>query len=170
MRNIRLKGFSLIEILVYMAIFAVVFLAISSFLIWIIKGNIKNKVMREVLDNGRRAMEMMTYEIKEAKGVYSSTTILNQLSLEIKKYLAEGEYTSYIDFYICDKQICLKKESQDSIAITSDRVEVDNLSFTLIGEKQSSVQINLKISFKNPTDRPEYRASIDLTSTASLRN
>lgn len=170
MKNIRLKGFSLIEILVYMTIFVVVFLAISSFFIWIIKGNIKNKVMREVLDNGRRAMEMMTYEIKEAKGVYSSTTTSNQLSLETKKYLAEGESASYIDFYICDKQICLKKESQGPVAITSDRVEVDNLSFTLIGEKQSSVQINLKISFKNPTNRPEYRASIDLTSTASLRN
>ena len=170
MKNIRLKGFSLIEILVYIAIFVVVFLAISSFFIWIIKGNIKNKVMREVLDNGRRAMEMMTYEIKEAKGVYSSTTTSNQLSLETKKYLTEGENTSYIDFYICDKQICFKKESQSPVAITSDQVEVDNLSFTLIGEKQSSVQINLKIGFKNPTNRPEYRASIDLTSTASLRN
>lgn len=113
---------------------------------------------------------MMTYEIKEAKGVYNPTTTSNQLSLETRKYLAEGEDASYIDFYICDKQICVKKESQSPVAITSDRVEVDNLSFTLIGEKQSSVQINLRISFKNPTNRPEYRASVDLTSTASLRN
>lgn len=170
MKTIKLKGFSLIEMLVYITIFSIIFFTISSFFIWVIKGNIKNRAIQEVLDNGRLAMETITYEIREAKSIYTPTTTSSQLSLETTKYLPDGESASYIDFYLCDNKICFKKESQEPVAITSDRIVVNNLSFTLIGDGPSFVKINLDISFKNPDNRPEYQASVNLKSAASLRN
>ena len=173
------KSFTLIEMLVYIAVLAIITVAVSSFFLWFIHSNTKARAMRETLDNARRAVEMMTYEIKEAKSIYTPTTTSTQLSLESTKHLPEGEKTTYIDFYLCGTQLCFKREPVSSIAtsskplaLTSDQVEVKNLVFSQIAtiSTNPSVQINLKIDYKNPADRPEYQASVNLTSTASLRS
>lgn len=169
------KGFTLIEMLIYVAVLSIIILAVSSFFLWAVRSNIKAKAMRETQDNARRAMEVMTSEIKEAKSIYTPTSIFDsypgQLSLRTTKYLPEGEETTYIDFYLCGTQLCFKKESQNPIALTSDKVEVTNLIFVqIVSGEIPSIQINLKVNFKNPTDRPEYRASVDLISAASLRS
>lgn len=166
------KGFTLMEILVYVAVLAIIISAISSFLLWAIDSNTKTRVMRETLDNARRAMEIMIYEIKEAKSIYTPTTTSTQLSLETTHYVPEGEKKTYIDFYLCQSRLCLKKESQDPIALTSDKVEIKNLSFTQVATTSTnpSIEINLAIKYKSPSNQPEYQAAVNLSSTASLRN
>jgi len=166
------KSFTLIEILVYIAVLAIITVAISSFFLWFIHSNTKARAMRETLDNTRRAVEIMTYEIKEAKSIYTPTTTSTQLSLETTKHLPEEEKTTYIDFYLCGTRLCLKKESQTPVALTSDRVVVNNLEFLEITTTPTapSIQVNLKADYKNPTGRPEYQASVNLTSTAALRS
>ena len=49
------KGFTLVEILVYIAVLILVTGAIYNFLVWSISANTKIKVMREALDNSRRS-------------------------------------------------------------------------------------------------------------------
>ncbi len=61
------KSFTLVEILIYVAVLAIVVSAVSSFFIWTIRTNIKARAMREVFYNTERAMMVMTQEIKEAK-------------------------------------------------------------------------------------------------------
>lgn len=161
------------EILIYIAVLAMIILAVSVFFTWTIKTNAKVKVAREVLDNAQRVMAIMTYEIKEAKSIYTPTSTSTQLSLETTHYLPSGESSSYIDFYLCGTAtttLCFKKESQDLVVLTFDRLEVNNLEFTLIGTTTPSVKIDLGINFKNPQNRPEYQAVINLTSTVSLRS
>lgn len=162
------KGFTLMEILVYMAVLVIIVLAVSTFLIWATRSNSKAQAIGETSDNARRAMEAMLYEIREAKSIYLPTFSSNQLSLETSHYSASGESSSYIDFYLCGTSLCFKKESANPFALTSDRVEVNNLQFIQVAT--SSIQINLGINFKNPQNRPEYQASINLISTASLRS
>ena len=82
------KSFTLIEVLIYIAVLAIIVSVASSFFLWVIRANTKTKAMREVLDNTRRAMEIMTYEIKEAESIYVPTSTFDshpgQLSLETK--------------------------------------------------------------------------------------
>ncbi len=171
MGKILEKSFTLMEILVYIGVLGIVILTVSSFLIWSIHSNTKTKVMRETLDNGRRAMEIMSYEIRESRSIYTPTTNSNQLSLETTHYLPEGEKTTFIDFYLCNSNLCLKKESQNPISLTSDKIEVTNLIFTqVITGTIPSIQVDFKVDYKNPSNRPEYQASADLTSTISLRS
>lgn len=170
--GIRNKGFTLIEILIYISVLAIIVLAVSSFFLWTSRSGAKITAMREVIDNSRRAMEIMTYEIKESKSIYSPTSILTQLSLETTHHLPLGETSSYIDFYLCGTQICLKKESESPIALTSNRVRVINLVFSQIATTSTvpSIQINFKIDYKTLAERPEYQASFNTTSTVSLRS
>jgi prepilin-type N-terminal cleavage/methylation domain-containing protein len=170
--QLRFKsGFTLIEILVYIAILGILIIPISSFLIWSNRSNIKAKVMRETLEDARRAMEIMTREIKEAKSIYTPTTNPNQLSLETINYLPTDEETTYIDFFLCGSSICFKKESQGPVSITKDNIEVNQLVFTrIVSGDSTSIQIELGMNYKNPGNRPEYQATVNLTSTASLRS
>ena len=152
-------GFTLLEILVYIAILSLVLLLICSFIFWMNQSNAKTKAKREALESSRRALEIMTYEIKAAKSVYTPTTSLNQLSLEIYKYLPNDEDDSFIDFFLCGSRICLKKEAQNPIFLTSDTVEVKLLEFSQVSTNGSpSIKISLTID------------NINLTSTVSLRS
>lgn len=171
MKKISQKGISLIEILVYIGVFSLIVVVIVSFVFWLIRSNLKAKVMRETLNNSKRVMELITQEIKEADSIYIPTTTSSQLSLKTKKYLPIGEEISFIDFYLCATRICLKKESQDPIFLTSENIEITNLVFTQIVSGQAlNIRIELSANYKNPADRPEYRALVDLTSSASLRS
>jgi len=173
--NVRIKysenSFTLTEILVYIAVFSIIILTLFSFTFWLIHSAAKARVMRETLDNARRAMEIIVQETREAKSIYIPTTTLNQLSLKTAHHLPDGEEVTYIDFYLCGKQLCLKRESQPPVALTSDKVEVSILEFNQVATTAdiSSVQIFLKVDYENPTSRPEYQSSVSLISTVSLR-
>ena len=124
--------------------------------------------MLDVSDSGYRIMETITQEIRRAKSIYTPTSSTTQLSLETPHYLSPGEETGYIDFYLCEGvSLCLKKESRDPITLTPNNINVSYLEFMQIAT--SSVRISLEINHKNPRNRSEYQASINLISTASLR-
>ncbi len=169
--NKEQKGYSLIEAIVYVGILAFIVLAVYSFFLWSARANAKVKATRKTLANARMAMEIMTREIKEAKSIYTPTTSTStQLSLETTKYLPAGEETTYIDFYLCGTRLCLKKENQSPVALTSDAVEITDLKFIKITPASiPSIQINLNVDYKDFKNRPEYHNSVNATSTASLR-
>lgn len=171
--NLNNKSFTFVEIMVYVGVLAVIIAAVASFIIWTINSNSKSRVMREALSNSRRVIERMTSEIKEAKEIYLPTSVFDfhpgQLSLKTSKYLPTGEKITYLDFYICSNRLCLKKESQNPITLTSDKVKVTNLVFHQIDTTVPSIQIDLTIEFDDSSGRPERQALVETITTASLR-
>ena len=163
-------GFSLLEILVSLALFSMILLAVISFFLSMNNSNLKSKSSGDVTENARRALEAITHEIRSAKSIYTPTTAASQLSLETTKYLPEGESITYIDFFLCGPShsaICLKKEFHNPIAITPDSVKVTNLTFLQISAGASpSVQLNLTVD----SNSGENSSLINLTSTAATRN
>ena len=158
------KAFTLVEILVYITLLVVILLIVGSFVFWFIRSNNESKISREALSNAKRVLFAITSEVKEAESVYDPTTSSEQLSLETKKYLPEGEKRSFIDFYLCGNSVCMKKEGRDPFALTSESVEVTDLSFVKIVSGESvSVKINLTVNCQDS-------ASVSLTSSASLRS
>lgn len=157
------KGISLLEAVFYIAILSIIISAVTAFVFALVTSEYTTQADREVGENARRAMEIMTYEIRSANSVYSPTTTQNQLSLQTFSYPPENEDSTYIDFFLCGTKICMKKESQDPVAITSESVEVDQLSFSsVLVNNMPSIKIDLTINCRN--------SSINLISTASLRS
>jgi len=164
------KGISLIEVLVYLAISFLMLTVIISFTFWLISSNKKVKAIKETANNANRIMKVITSEIKESQDIYTPTSNANQLSLRTTRYLPDEELFSYIDIFLCGTNVCFKRESQDPVVLNSDDVEITNLFFTEVftGEVPS-IQINLTVNYKNPYNRSELRAVVNLTSTASTR-
>lgn len=174
-KKIKQKGFTLVEMLVYVSVLTVISVAIVSFLFWAIKTNAKSRTMAEVSDNARRAMETMVYEIRQATGVYTPTSAFDanpgQLSLETKINPRDNETKTYEDFYLADGKLYLKKEGISPEQITSDQVRVSNLIFKNIGSSGNlaNIQINLQVEDNDSSGRPEFQAEINLISSATLR-
>lgn len=165
------NGLLIIEVLISVAIFSFILLVVISFLFSVTDSNSKTKADREVGENARTVLDQMTYEIRSAKSVYTPTTTSSQLSLETSRYLPADEVSTFIDFFLCGSAICLKKESQNPIALTSDSVQATNLSFSQISNNgKPSIKINLTVDYDNPSNNPNSSSSITLTSTASLRS
>jgi len=163
------KGFTLLEIVIYITILTLVLLSVSSFIFYLNLANNQATGDREVSENARRVLEEISYEINGATSIYTPTTSANQLSLETSKYLPAGETTTYIDFFICGSRICLKKESQNPIFLTSDTVQVSNMTFTQVATNGfTSIKVNLTMNYKNKINN--VQPSINITSTVSLRN
>ena len=132
------KGFSLMELLVYLSIMSFLLVSIVSFVMWMNNYSLQAKASSETLENARTALDVISYEIRGSKGVYMPTTSDSQLSLETTHYLPDNENSTFIDFFLCGAAVCLKKESQKPIALTPDSVDVTNLSFTQIDNNSSS--------------------------------
>ena len=165
------NGFTLIEMLVYIGVLTVIIAVIASFFLWASRSFSKTKAIQETSNNGQRAMEIIISEIREASGIYTSTSTSTQLSLTTSKYLPDGETSSYLDIFLCQDQICLKKESQPAVALTSNNVRVSNLSFTRINSTSTalSIQVAFTVDYKTSSQKPELKAAFSSTSTAAIR-
>lgn len=171
----NLTGFTLIEALVYIVVLVIIMTVIISFLFWSISSSAKVKVMAETLSNAKRVLDVISYESREAKSVYLPTSLFDyeegQLSLETLHYLSEGENETFVDFYLCGSRVCFKREFQDSVALTSENVEVSKLNFKLHETGDIIlVTVSIETSYKNPNNKPEYDATVNLQSTFSLRS
>lgn len=162
------KGTTFIELLAYLAIFAVVFGSVISFTVWTLRANAKFKALEESQENGKTAMQNILLEVRSAKGVYTPTFNVSQLSLETTANSPVGETASYIDFFLCESRLCLKREGQNPIALTSNKAAVKNLNFSLISESAvPSVVVSFDVEYPGPENTP---TTISLKSAASLRN
>ncbi len=163
------KGFTLVEVIVYIAILSLVLLLVSSFIFYFELSNSRAKGDREALEGARRALETITYEIQGAKSIYTPTTTANQLSLETSRYLPTGETTTYIDFFLCGTRVCLKKESQTPVFVTAANVNITSLIFTQtsIGAV-SSVKIDITSTYSVAVNG--VFPSTTLSETATFRN
>jgi type II secretory pathway pseudopilin PulG len=168
------SGFSLLELLIYVAVIAIVISAVVGFGSWAIQVGTRTRVNSEVINNARLAMDTMVYEIKKSASVYAPTSTFSvhpgQLSLE-QLNATTTESASFLDFFICGQSLCLKREGQATVAITNSQVRVTNLVFKQLLNSASAPSIQIILSVSSlPSARSEGNVNLDLTTTASLRS
>jgi type II secretory pathway component PulJ len=167
------SGFTLIEILIYAALLVIIGGVASAYFIQISNVGETARRSRESLDNARRAMNVITQEIRHAEAVYTPTSVFDtnpgQLSLETNRDSPTDENTTYVDFYLDDSGIYLKRESQTEELITSEKVQVTDFTFVhLTGGSGNSVQVSLTVQYLDTFTGPA--TPVTLTQTASLRS
>jgi len=168
------RGFTLVEMLAYIAILVILVTVIIIFAFWTIRAGSKIKTNYELADNARRALDTMIYEIKKSKSVYTPTSIFDvnpgQLGLE-QVASSTTETLTFVDFFKCGNSLCLKREGASPVALTNNRVKITSLTFSqlLNSTATPSVQISLRVESSATSTNPEYAGVLELTSTATLR-
>ena len=167
-------GFTLMELLVYVSAVTLIGVALISFGLIAIRTGAKIKAEAAVLANTRRALEVMTYEIKKSRGLYTPTSVFNsdtsQLSLEQTLTGTPGETTTFVDFFRCGEYLCLKREGQDPLPLTNDQVKVTRLVFSQILNSTAAPGIRLQVRLESTSNFPVSPASfLEVTTAVNLR-
>ncbi|MBL7154936.1 MAG: type II secretion system protein [Candidatus Portnoybacteria bacterium] len=170
------KGFTLIELVIYTAVFTIVTIMLTLFIFNLIRVQAKIRMSKEVSENTQRAMEIMLWEIKHAQSVYTPTSIFDsspgQVTLETSQNAPAGEETTYIDFYLgSDDRLYLKREEQEAEALAPKDIKINALIFNYLrATGTDSIRIELSASHRSASLKPAYQATTTLFSSASLRN
>ena len=165
------KAFTLVEILVYTAILGVILTGLAGMFTWVSLVRTKVEVLTETSSEAAKAMERLSFEIRQGESVNFTQSVFDsdngRLSLQTKNY-SQTEET--LDFYLCGGKLCFKKGADTQVFLTSDRLEISVLRFSRLGsDKTPSLEISLDIAFKNPQNRSEKKALVNLKSAVSLR-
>lgn len=169
------KGFTLIELVIYVATFAIVITLVTLFVFNLIRAQTKTRIIKEVSESAGRAMELILWEIRNAEDVYLSTSSFDshpgQLSLLADQNTPDNEDTTYLDFYLNqDGLLCIKREGSDPEPLVPENIRVTNLVFThLTVNEVESIRIELSVAYNSPSSNIAYQATTTLISSAVLR-
>lgn len=164
------NGVSLIEIIIYASFMIIIGSALLTSLLKLTEFYNISRFERDVLANANHGLKTMVSEIKQASSIYTPTSqSSNQISLESSLNLPPGETKTYLDFYLDNGRLCLKREGQLVQPLTSERVEVTDLNFEYLASSAnpSSVRITIKVRYRS--NKPEYQKELILSSAGSLR-
>jgi len=160
------KGFTFIEILIYLGITSLLTLSLVVFAGSAISSGSKVYVAQEVQANARAAFSLVSGKIRSASAV-SSPTKGNSTGTLI---LNMPDPSPDIIFSVTDGVLIIKDGAADPVAITSRVVSVSNLSFSNIAllEEKDNIRIEMTVEYKEAGSR-EYQYSFALQGAVNLR-
>ncbi len=158
-------GFSLFEVIVYLAIISVVMTAVLSIVTRSVLNRVKAETIFTVTSNTRYAVERMTQDIRSAADIDETDLSSNILTVED----ATGEVRSY---QVLDGRLVVSVNGAVAVPLTADSVTVDTFYLvdrTTVGSETQTVEFTLGLASASSNPRPEYQADFSLTTTVSTR-
>lgn len=157
-------GYTLIEMLLYTALVGIVSVIIIQVVMIISKTNFKITALTEANYNASDILERIAYEARNSEYVYLPASNFrnynfnaakgDQLSLATTQNILAGENIGYVDFYVENNAVFLKKEGASPVALNSPNISVDAINFYYYknssGDRQrESITIDLTVKTKN---------------------
>ncbi|MCK9393343.1 MAG: hypothetical protein WCX30_02135 [Candidatus Paceibacterota bacterium] len=157
-------GFTLIEIVFYIAIMAT--LAFASFLVLNIinQAELKNRTVSEVEYQGLKYIEILSQEIRNSIAIDSFTD--NSLVLRV-----DDPMRNPVEFTFIDGNIYLQEGLQEANKLNNSMISVTPMFFknNSISGEYDSIRLSLKVFYNNVGGRSEYDYSKIFYVTASTR-
>ena len=167
------NGFTLIEIIIYVALAGIFLTGVTYFAIGLLTGQAKTLVEQEVTDNLRNAMRRIEFEIRNAQDINSVTS--SDLCLKMSNttynptriYLSSGKVriawgggTTNCSAMTNDQQL------------TSNLVTVNSLIFNNYsnGTTTKNISFNLDISYNSSSGGQQWIKNQNYTTDAELRS
>lgn len=163
----------MIETIIYIAIFSIIVTVLINFILNILTAYQKAQYKKLAINEGSAALKTILSEIELARKVYVPTSIFGvangQLSLETIQNIPADETYGFADIYLDNGKIWLKRESQNVLALTSDKNLVTNLNFTHLDAGANYESIKITIDIESRDGKPQTKATAGFTSTTTLR-
>jgi len=159
----RLKGFTIVELMVVMGIFGIVSSVAITIYFQLVQASNRASIVAEVEQNASYAMEMMTREIRGASCVGGGGE-----TLEIKDANCEE---TVITFAKSDGNLVKIVDSTPHNLNDPNKVVVKSLVFGpgSLDFTSRSVTIDLSMESKKPAPHTQFKGEISLHETVSLR-
>lgn len=168
-----MRGFTLIELIIYLAIFAFIAVGFVSFSIALSNTKAKALVSSEVQSSARDALGLVTQRIKSANGVNVGASIFGTDPGLLSLSMASSTLNpTIIDLDQNDGRIRIKEGAQPPVYVTSGVVKITNFVFTNLTTLSSreNIRIEMTVEYINPSGDIEYQYLQSYRTAASVRN
>jgi prepilin-type N-terminal cleavage/methylation domain-containing protein len=141
-RNNRQKGFTLVELLLYLAIFSMVMTGMISYVMSVSMARSKNEVIESGQANIRYALSPIRENIRACDAVVtpSDGVSSNQLVLDMPGT------TANITFSVVSGRLVMSQTGYSDIYLTDNRLQVTSLVFTNTASVSKRDNINIQLS------------------------
>lgn len=173
------SGFTLVELIIYVAISAIVLTTVLNFAWSIIDTKTYVNTSAEITQNGRLVLEQLTRDIREAESIKDSTSIFDTHPGTLT--LQKGDDEIIIDTYshpltiggktITARTLRRRINLENDEDLTSNIVNVSNFVIQDLSANESSQNINFEITLEyiNPGNDQTRDKEITIESSATLR-
>jgi len=160
------KGISLIEVILYTSLVAVMLVVMTQFIGTIFESRTKNRVVNEVEQQGLQVMQFLGNTIRQANGVNVPIPNISLATLSLDSF---GSNPSPSVFSLVSGKLQLVEDGAPTI-LTSDYIEMSNLLFTNTSQQNTpgSIRIEFTLNYLSNSNRSEYIYTKDFVTTYSL--
>ena len=166
------KGFTLMELLVYIALIGLIGTAMVRYTIGVSNARNKNFVTQEVQAQGRTALQMISQRIRAANAVNATSSTFGTdpgvLSLAMSD---SSKNPTIIDLTADDGRLRIKEGSSATQVISDDNLAITNLVFTDLTSTslRENVRVQLTVEYNNTSGDVNFDASQTFQTSVSIR-
>lgn len=158
-------GFTLVELILYVAVVAVIVSALVP-LAWNTIGNsAKSSVQQEVAANARHISEIIKYEIRRASGLSAVTPT----TLTLNNFSPDTTTT----FQLNGTNLQINRNGAGYVNLNSPDTQVTGLAFTNYtsgDNKTKNIQFSFTVSTNTTSTRQEYQQSVTIEGDGEVRS
>lgn len=165
---LRNKGFTLVELLLYIGILFTVILSISIMYALVLQVRVKNQTVSEVEGQGTMMMQIITQTLRNSVSI--TLPAIGSSSASLTLTVVDPAKNPTV-FDLSDTALRIKEGSASAVTLTSSAVTVSNLSFQNLSATGSigTIRTQFTVTAVNNSGRNEYDFTKTTTDSASLR-
>lgn len=171
------KGFTFIEVIIYIAIVVIMLSALIPFAWNVIGLGVKSNTQQEVYTQTRFVSERLKYEIRNSNGIDNPSDFDVDLVSDTSKKVSLSQVDSHesVVFSVLDGKVLMKRGSSDAVALQSNDTKVTQLVFTNYSSddgttKNISFTMTIEANYPYAGGRQEYQERVTLESGSEMRN
>ena len=162
------RGFTLVELIIYIAIASIMFGAIASFVFVLLESRNKNIVINEIEQQGLFALETITQTVRNAKDINTPALGTDSTSLSID--VVDGSSNPTV-FAISNNVINITEGIGSLISLTNSHISATNISFKNLSRTDTPdiIKIQFTLEYNNPAKKAEFNYSKTFYGSSSVR-
>jgi len=161
------KAFSLLETIIYVAIFSIIVIAVVNFSNIITGTRVYNQVVFEVNGQGSSVIKTITHSIRNANSINSPTVGNTASNLSIS---TDNSETNPTVFSVSGGVLYITEGSGAPVAMTNNKVIISNMIFSNLTRSGTPdiLSVSFNIASTSPNSTP-VTYSADFTGSAAIR-
>lgn len=162
------RGFTLVELLLYVAIASIIILTTSLFFASLLESRVKNQSIAEVEQQGVYVMQLITQTVRNAALIISPAEGASAGTLSADTITAGNNPTV---FDLSAGTIRMKEGAAAVVPLTNTRLSGSGLTFQNLSRTGTpgTIRIQFTLTHLNPEGRYEYAFAKSFTGSATLR-
>lgn len=159
----NIKGFTLIELIMYIGLFSILLLVMTQIFTWILDIQLESQATSSIFQDGQYITNRISYDIQRAQSIILPATngqSTNNLELNI-------DGTTYI-YTIINNNITVSN-NLDTNALNSSNTNISNLTFKRVGNTSGKDTVNLSFTITSNIRRPSGYQTRNFQTTVGTR-